>query len=223
VSSVRAQGSIVLLAAMLAGGSALCATAPAQSDAFPAILTDNAPADLPTIETGVTYEADPPFSNPADESGRRLLDGDRPWDDWNVTVGINQPRQTVTFDFGAEYRFSRFEVRMTHEQRPAIITIAVSDTPDGGWNEAGRIVPNAATPDERGWFALRLDEPVTGRYVRMAFEIEEWGWYVNVTRARRWPSTNGTSREPAMSTGGRYHGYRRTFDATRGLRLVPAP
>ncbi|MGC9317685.1 MAG: DUF4838 domain-containing protein [Armatimonadota bacterium] len=150
----------------------------AQGDAFPAVLTDNAADDEPAIPTGVTYEADPPYANPADESGRRLLDRDRPWDDWNVTVGINEPAQTVIFDFKREYRFSRFSVRMVHERKPASIGVAVASAEDGPWREVGQIVPAEAEADERGWFSLSADEPATGRYVRLLFRLQGWGWYV---------------------------------------------
>lgn len=154
------------------------ATALAQGDAFPAVLTDNAVGDEPAIPTGVTYEAQPEYTNPADESGRRLLDCDRPWDDWNVTVGVNEPEQTVVFDLKAQYRFSRFSVRMVHEQKPASIDVAVASAEDGPWREVGQIVPAEAEADERGWFSLAVDEPVTGRYVRLFFRLQEWGWYV---------------------------------------------
>jgi len=151
----------------------------AQGDAFPAVLTDNAVGDEPAIPTGVTYRADPAYTNPADSTGRRLLNRDEPYDDWNACAGLNAPEQTVTFDFTEPYRFSRFEVRLAHPQKPAQVTFSLADAADGPWQDAGSLVPAEMQPDERSWFALTPERPVSGRLVRLHFRIAEWGWYIS--------------------------------------------
>lgn len=157
----------------------LAAPAWAAPDLFPAVLTDNAVGDEPAIPTGVTYTATPAYDNPADKSGRRLLDRDQPWDDWNVTVGLNQPEQTVTFDLHGQYRLSRFGLRMTQPAKPASVTITVAETDQGPWLPAAEIVPAKMTPEgEEKWYNIATERPVSGRLVRMHFKIADWGWYV---------------------------------------------
>lgn len=62
------------------------------------VLTGNAAEAELGIDTGASYIANPPFSNPADPENHRLIDSDRPVADWNTTAGLNAPQQTVTFD-----------------------------------------------------------------------------------------------------------------------------
>jgi len=140
------------------------------------VLTDNAVGDEPAIETGVTYTAEPAYTNPADSTGRRLFDRDQPWGpDWNATVGFNWQDQTVTFDFRATYRFSQFSFRMGRPQRPASIDLHVAHQPDGPWTEVGRLTPEG----EGDWYHLDPDPPAAGRYVRAFFKLKEWGWYIS--------------------------------------------
>ena len=155
----------------------LAATAHA-ADPFPAVLTDNAVGDEPAIPTGVTYTAEPAYGNPVDSTGRRLLDTDRPWDDWNTTVGINTPEQTVLFDFKAEYRFSSFSLRMPMAQRPAHVDFSIAAEEEGPWTEVGRLEPVDGEQDEGGWFHFTPEAPACGRYLKLEFTIKEWGWYV---------------------------------------------
>jgi len=58
---------------------------------FPAVITDNATGDEPAIETGVKYTTDPAFDNPPDTTGRRLIDRDLPYNNWNNVTGMNIP------------------------------------------------------------------------------------------------------------------------------------
>lgn len=146
------------------------------ADPFHAVLTDNGVGSEPAIATGVTYSAEPAYGNPADSTGRRLLDRDQPWGpDWNATVGLNAPEQTVTFDFKAAYRFSRFSFRMGRRQRPAHIDISVAHQPDGPWTEAGRLIP----AEKENWCHVIPARPVSGRYVRTYYKLKEWGWYIS--------------------------------------------
>ena len=62
------------LALLLAMGSA--SASPLWS-----VLTDNATGEEPVLRTGVTYTATPPFTNPADTTGRRLIDAGGAWND----------------------------------------------------------------------------------------------------------------------------------------------
>ena len=160
----------VLLAVVLPCGAAMA------GDPFTVVLTDNAVGDEPAIETGVAYVATPDYTNPADSTGRRLFDRDRPWGpDWNATVGFNWKDQTVDFDFKAAFRFSRFSFRMGRPQRPAHIDVAVADLPDGPWRKVGRVVPQ----EKDDWHHFEPEAPVTGRYVRAFFKLNDWGWYIS--------------------------------------------
>ena len=57
-------------------------------------------------------------TNPADASGRRLLDGDRPDADWNTCVGHNGEDLAVTFDLQGLRRLARVRVSMPLPKPP---------------------------------------------------------------------------------------------------------
>jgi hypothetical protein len=152
---------------------ALAAAAPAATPLW-SVLTDNATGDASALVTGVTYTAEPPFGNPPDTTGRRLVDRGGSYDDWNNTTGINWTDQVVTFDLHGLYRVGRAALLFDMPAKPAAVDIAVAEQPAGPWTEMGRI-----TPEERkGWYELTPPQAVPGRYVRMAFKLQEWGWYL---------------------------------------------
>jgi len=192
----------LVLVTLLAGASHGPVGASDPGDPFPAVLTDNAVGDEAAIETGVTYTAEPAYSNPADSTGRRLFDGDQPWGpDWNATVGFNGRDQTVIFDFKAACRFSRFSFRMGRPQKPAYIDISVADQPDGPWTDVGRLTPR----EEGDWYHLGPDRPASGRYVKTLFKLKSWGWYISEAKFRGVPANQpGPDTEmPLLSENGR--------------------
>lgn len=144
---------------------------------FSAVLTDNATVDEPAIQTGVTYTTEPAFDNPVDASGRRLLDRDVPWGDFNNTVGRSDGGTTVTFDFQGAYRFSRFAI-VFRDRAPASVECSVAVTTNGPWIATGFMAPKAGCNE---W---TTDGTVSGRYVRLQFknaglwyvlEVKAWG------------------------------------------------
>ena len=171
-SHYREQGVRILFAI----GVLVCVQAAYATDPFPAVLTDNAIGDEPAIVTGVTYTAEPAYTNPADKSGRRLLDRDQPYADWNATVGLNWQDQTVTFDFKRAYRFSRFSLGLLRPEKPKYVDFSVATNADGPWTGVGRL---ELAKDKTGWFDSALEGNVTGRYVKLFFKLDSWGWYVN--------------------------------------------
>jgi len=162
----------------------LCGAVPLWS-----VLTDNATGDESAIPTGVTYTADPPFSNPADPEGKRLTDRGGSYDDWNNTAGINHTDQTVTFDLKGEYRVAKVALLFDMAAKPEFVDIGVSAAADGPWTAAGRI-----TPEERtGWYEMPLDPVPPARFVRLLFKLKEWGWY---TREVKLWGTRGNEPGP---------------------------
>lgn len=163
----------VIMACLLISAAGLPA---AQAVKLPlALLTDNAAAGEPAIHTGVTYEADPPYDNPADSTGRRLVDRDRPAPNWNTTTGINWKDQTVTFDLKGIYNVAKVALLFDMPQQPAYVDIAVRADDTDEWREFGRITPN---PEKRGWFEAAVDEAFPARYVKVLFKLKSWGWYL---------------------------------------------
>ncbi len=155
------------LALLLAMGSA--SASPLWS-----VLTDNATGEEPVLRTGVTYTATPPFTNPADTTGRRLIDAGGAWNDWTNTVGINDTDQTLLFDLKRPYHIGKVALQLDMPAKPAYVAIALGEQPDGPWTEAGRI-----TPGERsGWYEATLPGGRPARYVRLFFKLGEWGWYM---------------------------------------------
>ena len=138
------------------------------------VLTDNPTGTDHAIATGVTYTADPPFDNPADPDGTRLIDRGGRYNDWNNTAGINHTDQTLVFDLKDVYRVGRVELQFDMPARPAWVAISAATEEDGPWEDLGRI-----TPDERlGWHELTLDRTRPAQFVRMFFKLDEWGWYI---------------------------------------------
>jgi hypothetical protein len=156
------------------------------------VLTDNATGEESAIATGVTYVAEPPFSNPADPEGRRLIDRGGQSNDWNNTAGINWRDQVVTFDLQAVYRVGKAALQFDMDAKPAYVGITVAERFEGPWLPLGRI-----SPDERkGWYDLTAPEPLRGRYVRMEFKLKEWGWYLR--EVKLW-GTHGNEPGPEMA------------------------
>lgn len=152
----------------------LLTVAGARAAPLGSVLTDNATGDESAIATGASYTAEPPFSNPADPSGKRLIDRGGQWNDWNNTVGINGQDQVVTFDLHGTYRLGRAALLFDTPAKPAHVDVALAEQPEGPWREMGRI-----TPEERlGWYELTPPQALPGRYVRLAFKLREWGWYL---------------------------------------------
>jgi hypothetical protein len=141
-----------------------------------AVLTDNAEPGEPAIQTGVTYVAEPAFTNPADSTGRRLVDRGGGWNDWNNTVGVNYTDQTVTFRFPEPYRVGRIELQFDMDQKPAYVDISVAETdgPSPAFEAVGRITPG----ERNGWYELALEDAPVARQVAMFFRLKEWGWYL---------------------------------------------
>ena len=153
-----------------------------EATAPPMVLTGNAAKDEPVWPLDVTYSAKPAFTNPSDTDERRLLDGDNEGGNWRDVVGINKPEQTVTFDFAEPYRFDRFALKFTKGRLPKRVTVSVTDAADGPWQRVGVIEPGGET----GWHGVDPSDSVTARHVRLHFEIDEWGWYVNEFKAWGW-------------------------------------
>ncbi|NPV48459.1 MAG: DUF4838 domain-containing protein [Armatimonadetes bacterium] len=160
---------IALIVALLFAVAPLCLAVPLWS-----VLSDNAADDEPQITTGVTYTAEPAFSNPADPEGRRLIDRGGAWNDWNNTTGINGTDQTLVFDLKAIYGVGKVSLQFDMDAKPASVEVSLATGPEGPWETVGTIKPEA----RNGWYDLALDTPRPGRYVRMVFRLKEWGWYL---------------------------------------------
>ena len=159
----------LLLFALVLATAPACHAAPLW-----AVLSDNATGGEPQITTGVTYTAEPPFSNPADPEGRRLIDRGGAWNDWNNTAGINDTDQTVVFDLQATYKVGKVSLLFDMDAKPARVEISLATELAGPWEPIGTITPEA----RNGWYDLSLDTTQPGRYVRMFFGLNAWGWYL---------------------------------------------
>ena len=144
---------------------------------FPAVITDNATGDEPAIETGVKYTTDPAFDNPPDTTGRRLIDRDLPYNNWNNVTGMNYTGATVTFDFQRDYRFNRFAVLFRQPRKPASVECSLAATKDGPWTAVGVITP------KDGWNELKTEGQAWGRYARLVFKLDKPLWYVSEVKA----------------------------------------
>ncbi len=144
------------------------------------VLSDNHVSGEPSIETGATYTADPPFTNPPDASGRRLVNGDREGGNWNDVAGINNANQTVVFDLQAIHRVGKVELLLSHAQKPKSVSISLALHSAGPWTVFGTIVPGEIGPGPAAlWHQAAVDAAREARYVRLFFELDNWGWYVN--------------------------------------------
>ena len=139
------------------------------------VLSDNALSGEPAIETGATYTAGPAFTNPADSSGRRLINRDPEGGNWNDVAGINYTDQTVVFDLKATRMVGKVEFLFSHPQKPASVEISLGNDKDGPWTTFGSIAPG----ERSGWYKVAVDSALSARYLRLFFKLDKWGWYVS--------------------------------------------
>jgi hypothetical protein len=158
----------------LALGLAL-APAALRAAEFSAVLTDNAVDDEPAIETGVTYTADPAFGNPADSSGRRLINRDAERGNWNDVAGINYQDQTVVFDLQDTRRVDKVQLLFAKDPKPASVDISLGDRREGPWRDFGTLL----LEERCGWYEAVGAAAQPARYVRLFFKLNAWGWYLN--------------------------------------------
>lgn len=133
------------------------------------LLSDNNGYSGPRLQTGVTYAWESATNDPVDQHGRRLLDGDQPWD-WTTTAGWTGRDNAVVFDFKAPYVFKK--VRAFFFQRlPVSIECLGAEEPEGPWISLGKL--EGLT---EGWNDLLLHGG-PARYVRMVVKVQEVGVY----------------------------------------------
>jgi hypothetical protein len=154
------------------------------------VLTPNADtsqsAGETQINTGATYTASRPFTNPADSTGMRLFNGDPTGGGWNNTVGINDLDVTVTIDLKSTRNVRAAKMKFNHpDNKPWRVIATVSNSP----------TPPADTAPERGnlglvrpsentfltpWWDATVPTPLSGRYVHLQIENDMDGlWYID--------------------------------------------
>ncbi|MGF1479123.1 MAG: DUF4838 domain-containing protein [Cyanophyceae cyanobacterium] len=147
------------------------------------LLTENLASSerqaFPLI-TGVTYTADPAYQNPPDTTNRRLIDGD-PKNNWNHRVGVNHADQTVTFDFQQPFDIEIVEIKFFqgNKNHPRQIQAALAETTDGPWQHEQSVEfanCNSQT------CTLTWSADTVGRFLKLDFELLQWGWYVQEVR-----------------------------------------
>lgn len=136
-------------------------------------MTNNPGENEVGLNTGCTYKATPPFSNPKDSKHARLLDGDKPYN-WNTTTGINSKDQDVIFDLKSRCRIDMVTMFFDRPQKPAHIEVYVSDASKGPWKLAGKMFKLKQTDK---WWKIKLNN-VSGRYVKLFHKLDKWGWYL---------------------------------------------
>lgn len=130
------------------------------------------------VDLGLTYKYAQVPDNPGDE-GRRLLDNDRPADDWNNTVGFNGGDKSVEFSWPKPQWLGRVRIRMGHLKPNLPKKVQVSALPGDAkeWVPLGEIVPEQK---EGGvWYDLALKELKLVQKVRLDLRLKEWGFYIN--------------------------------------------
>ncbi len=138
------------------------------------VLTGNAEEGELSLDTGVSYTANPPFGNPTDPENRRLIDSDKPVVDWTTTTGINAPAQTVTFDLNAPVALSEVALNFDLPQKPASVGVELSESADGPWRAAGTLELEKQTDN---WWRLPLQNE-RASWMRLNFKLKDWGWYL---------------------------------------------
>ncbi len=126
------------------------------------VLTNNPGKDEAGLKTGCTYTAAPAFHSPADKNGRRLVDGDVPRN-WRTTTGINKPKQTVVFDLKRIYQISKTGLLFDRKEKPASVTISISDNPNGPWQ---KLTTLSVKEQKNPWWEADFSNK-TGRYVKL--------------------------------------------------------
>lgn len=171
--------------------SALAAAQPPDERPLWVLLSDNAGSPGPLWPTGCTYTYGKQPTNPADSTGRRLIDGDLPWADWNTCIGHNWEDLTVTFDLQAVRRLAQVRILMPMPQRPKLVDVAVRTKLEDQWREVGTIEPGKP---EQAWHELTLEEPLPAREVRLTFRLKEWGFYIREVELWGLPDEGATGK-----------------------------
>ena len=161
------------------------------------LLSDNNGSPGPQWPTGCTYTYDKAPTNPGDANGRRLLDGDRPYADWNTCVGHNWEDLAVTFDLQGLRRLARVRVSMPLPQRPRAVEVAARGKPEDKWHDVAKIEPSAESGSP-GWFELPLSTLEPARQVRLTFRLKEWGFYIR--EVELWGLPDDGAAAPASGT-----------------------
>jgi len=205
-----------LLLSIVAGPAPLAAS-PGDEKERPvtwALLSGNAGYDVPRIETGATYRAEPEPDNPGDDPANpRLQDGDRPHGDWNNTIGWSRKDATVTFDLKDRYRVAAVDLRLRStdpNRMPQAVTVQWRAAEDEPW-QAGperELLPGEL---DGPWVNLRFAEPVAARYVRAVLTNQQGLNYL--MEMRMW----GTQ---AANTAAHVHAPPEDADARDGHVLV---
>jgi hypothetical protein len=154
----------------------ICAGAASKSPANPMlrfVLTNNPGKNEIGLNTGCTYKATPPFSNPRDPKHTRLLDGDKPRN-WHTTTGINRKDQDVVFDLKNRCRIDEVAMLFDTSKKPAHVEVFVSDSSQGPWNSCGKMSKEQYADK---WWRIELNN-VSGRYVKLFHKLDKWGWYL---------------------------------------------
>lgn len=158
------------------------------------LLSGNDYPDLPRVETGATYTLEPKATNPADSTGKRLQDGQRPVGDWTNCVGWNGTDAVVTFDLKVSCRLDKIEL-LLRAPFPKAVSVAVRRDEDLPWKEvAGAEVPAAPAQP----FAIVLAHPAVARFVRITLKEREWGFYLD--EVRLWGDAGAPADKPPVSS-----------------------
>ena len=139
-----------------------------------AVLTGNPGSGEAGFNLGCTYDANPPYSNPADPEHTRLLDRDKPWADWNTTTGLNGADQEVVFDLKTPCSIDRVSMLFDEAAKPAHVDVSVGTTADGPWTTVGRM---SKEEQPGNWWTLDIRD-VNARYLRLFQKLDVWGWYL---------------------------------------------
>ncbi len=149
------------------------------------VLSDNNYPELPRIKTGAEYTLDPKPTNPADvvpgsdKFGKRLQDGDKPWDDWNRCVGWNYTDAKVIFDLKKEYLIDKVELRLMERALPKELIIYCKGEDEKEFKEVAR--KEVVSGKGSFWFPVCFDY-VRARFVRIDLKLKEWGFYLREVR-----------------------------------------
>jgi len=133
------------------------------------LLSDNIGYPGPRQQTGVTYTWESATDDPVDRNGRRLLDGDQPWD-WTTTAGWTGRDNAVLFDFKAPYAFKKTRV-FFFQRIPASVECLGAAQPEGPWSSLGKLEVL-----KEGWNELPLNG-APARYVKMVLKVQAVGVY----------------------------------------------
>ena len=137
------------------------------------VLTNNPGTNETGLNTGCTYKATPPFSNPNDPKNTRLLDSDRPYN-WKTITGINDKSQDVILDLKTPCRIDMVSMLFDRPQKPASVEVFVSDSSKGPWTLTGKMLKQEQAEK---WWRIKLNN-VSGQYIKLVHKLDKWGWYL---------------------------------------------